>query len=379
MQLNYFLNKSNSKWLSIGIVPASKLFDAKLPGFYCEVALNGTQMPMPVFLGGIDGFLSLCKSLRSFDELKFTYPNTASDYSSMNSPSSMTVNKRSWACGVCFDVVNNGEYASVAQNGCTELLRMEKLILISLKKLIEMKDEFEITFNDLVKNAASDLSAVMADIELTSDTFVIEVMANFNDLFKKSIENFSGSKETSVTASSTTTAAAKTESVAATPKVVAKKPRAPRKQPVKKVDLETPAVDTAKIVAEVVKQFGLIQSRKRTVKQRAPTANSTKVLRSEMHVTKAATPKVYKRIKLVNTKPVPKLPKTDENDDEKVSNTQSPNDEVDETPTTKPAENSSSSSEGGSSDSGGDSSSSSDGEEHFEQNAQTYNSEDLDI
>lgn len=258
MQLNFYLNKSNSKWLSIGIVPASKLFSNNLPGFYCDVALNGTQMPMPVFLGGIDGFLSLCKSLRSFDELKFTYPNTASDYSSMNSPSSMTINKRSWACGVCFDVVNNGEYVSVAQNGCTELLRMESLILISLKKLIEIKDEFEITFNDLVKNSASDLSAVMADIELTSDAFVIEVMANFNDLFKKCIENVPGSKEASVqsvTGSTTTSAAAKTETNASTPKVVAKKPRAPRKQPAKKVDLETPAVDTAKIVAEVVKQI----------------------------------------------------------------------------------------------------------------------------
>lgn len=69
MEKNFYLNQSNSKFISIGNRLATKLFNKDSVGFYVEVTVAGKNMK-PMSLGGIDGSMILCQSLRYFDELK---------------------------------------------------------------------------------------------------------------------------------------------------------------------------------------------------------------------------------------------------------------------------------------------------------------------
>lgn len=88
-----------------------------------------------MFLGGIDGFLQLCRSLREYDEFKYQYPGSKCDYTQIENDIEMCVSKRSWQGTLCFDIKNfSGEQASIAQNGCGELLKIKNLILASAKK-----------------------------------------------------------------------------------------------------------------------------------------------------------------------------------------------------------------------------------------------------
>lgn len=89
----YYLNGSSSKYIVVGINPATKMLSRESCGFYVEVGINGNNMK-PMFLSGIDGFLNLCKSLRTFDELKFTYPNAAGNYDEMKNELPLNINKK---------------------------------------------------------------------------------------------------------------------------------------------------------------------------------------------------------------------------------------------------------------------------------------------
>lgn len=59
----FFANNSNSKWLSLGIVPATKILNDEARGFYMEAFLCGDKcMPMPV--GGVVGLATLFDTIK---------------------------------------------------------------------------------------------------------------------------------------------------------------------------------------------------------------------------------------------------------------------------------------------------------------------------
>lgn len=59
----FYCNKSNSKWITVGIVPATKMLDEEAPGFYFEALFCGEGKP-PMPLGGIEGLASLFCTMR---------------------------------------------------------------------------------------------------------------------------------------------------------------------------------------------------------------------------------------------------------------------------------------------------------------------------
>lgn len=65
----FYCIKSNAKWLTMGIVPASKMLSDDAPGFYFEAFLCGDGKPsMP--LGGIDGVMSLFATIRQMPQFQ---------------------------------------------------------------------------------------------------------------------------------------------------------------------------------------------------------------------------------------------------------------------------------------------------------------------
>lgn len=188
MEKNFYLNQSNCKWITIGIQPATKLINKDYTGFYVDVAICGKSMK-PMSLGGIDGFMNLCQSLRSFEELKFTYPMAAANYSEISTPFPMNISKKPWNGMMCFHIETiNGDKASMAQNSCAELLKYENFIVFSIKKMESIVNDIESKFNDIIHKGAKDYSTTVKEIEKTMDTFAADIFTNFNDLLKMCID-----------------------------------------------------------------------------------------------------------------------------------------------------------------------------------------------
>lgn len=183
MEKIYYLNASNSKHVKIGIKPASKLFNKELTGFFVEVIIDGQKMK-PMSLGGIDGFMNVCSSLRTFDELRYTYPDSAEKYDEMENPLPINITKKNMGGTVCFCFETvNGDNAMIAQNSLQDLLKYECLIGSAIRKLQTMVDDVEKKFSDLVAKA-SDLTAALDEAVKSGDLLTIEIITNFNELFK---------------------------------------------------------------------------------------------------------------------------------------------------------------------------------------------------
>lgn len=191
MEKNFYLTKSNCKYITIGIKPATKFINQNNIGFYVEVALCGGKMK-PMSLGGLDGFLNLCKSLRSFEELQYTYPMSAGDYSEIETPFPLNILKRPWGGAICFNIETiNGEMGSMAQNSASDLLKFENLIISSIKKLQAIVENIEDKFNELVYKCVADFTSTMNEVRDSMDTFGGELFTNFNELLKICIDKVS--------------------------------------------------------------------------------------------------------------------------------------------------------------------------------------------
>lgn len=189
MEKNFYLNISNSKYLTIGIKPASKLFNTESTGFYVDVCIGGNMKPMS--LGGLDGFMNLCQALRSFEELKFTYPMSAGNYDEMEAAMPLNISKRPYQGMMCFCIENElDQRASMAQNTCSELLKFENLIISNIKFLQTLATQMEAKFNTLVKKCASDYPATIKEVENSKDTFSSDVLTNFNELLRACMDQF---------------------------------------------------------------------------------------------------------------------------------------------------------------------------------------------
>lgn len=186
MEKRFFINSSNTKWIGVGLVPASRILSPEANGFYAEVTIDGGKMTRPLCLGGTSGFLYLCKYLRSMDELRFAYPATMADYSSIdNLISPINIAKQRIGGSMCIIVTHtiSGCCGYIAISSATELLRCEKMILSLSNFINDHAEQSEKKFVDLVTRAKNDYSKLMFEIDMESDLLAIEIITNFNDLF----------------------------------------------------------------------------------------------------------------------------------------------------------------------------------------------------
>lgn len=191
MERHFYLNQSNSKYITIGIKPASKLQNKANIGFHVDINIGGKTMK-PMSLGGLDGFLNLCQSLRSFEELKFTYPQYASNYDDIETQFPLNISKKPYNGMVCFNIESlNGGYAVIAQNTCTELLKFECLIVASVKKMQSLVSDIETKFHDFVTKCSTDFAGTIKAIEKSMDTLSADIFINFNELLRVCIDQLS--------------------------------------------------------------------------------------------------------------------------------------------------------------------------------------------
>lgn len=65
------MSNSNSKWLSLGITPTTKILDEDATGFQTEIFLCGDKGA--ISLGGIDGAATLFKTFRAMPQFATMY------------------------------------------------------------------------------------------------------------------------------------------------------------------------------------------------------------------------------------------------------------------------------------------------------------------
>lgn len=74
----FYLSNSNSKWLSLGVTPSTKILDESATGFKTEVYLCGEKGT--ISLGGIEGVAALYKIFRDMPHFAPFYTTQKFEY-----------------------------------------------------------------------------------------------------------------------------------------------------------------------------------------------------------------------------------------------------------------------------------------------------------
>lgn len=74
----FYLSNSNSKWLSLGVTPATKILDEGAKGFQTEIFLCGEKGN--ISLGGVAGAAALFKAFRAMPQFAPMYTSQKFDF-----------------------------------------------------------------------------------------------------------------------------------------------------------------------------------------------------------------------------------------------------------------------------------------------------------
>lgn len=92
----FFLNSSNSKSVTMAIVPATKILNDEAPGFYLEVYLTGEKC-VPLALGGKKGLVTLLSTIREIPE----FSKIPQVVSSIEPGTNIVISTVEWGKDVC--------------------------------------------------------------------------------------------------------------------------------------------------------------------------------------------------------------------------------------------------------------------------------------
>lgn len=137
----------------------------------------------PLALGGLDGFLNLCESLRDFDEFKYVFPASKADYLDGETRVPFNIMRINRGSSILFTITNVfGESICIASTSLMQMLKFERLIAATIEKDVAGVESVENNFNIFINNAVSDMSEAWKTIEKKGDFLLIEIVTNFNDL-----------------------------------------------------------------------------------------------------------------------------------------------------------------------------------------------------
>lgn len=207
LEKRFYINNSNTKYVSVGIKPSTKFLSPNAFGFYAEIMIGGGQMT-PICVGGLDGFGTLCNAFRSIDEFKFVYPNSACDYSDVEfTPINLTKTTFKVPCYTIDIPTGRG---IIAVSSIHELLKHEKMLISAFNTMNAVAPEVEKKFNELIGKCSNDFSAVVDAVEKSGDLMAIDILVNFNPLIKACIEKDNVSNATTTTSNSVASSSAAT-------------------------------------------------------------------------------------------------------------------------------------------------------------------------
>lgn len=90
---------------------------------------------------------------------------------------------------MCYYIESVNGTAYLAMGTAMELLKIEKLIIASAKAIEQLTPDIEKKFTNFINKGTSELSALLSDAEKSGNLLLIEILTNYNDLFKVCMEN----------------------------------------------------------------------------------------------------------------------------------------------------------------------------------------------
>ena len=169
----FFLNKSNTKWISVGI----------LPGYH---SLNGQKFSVEIKIGGDTGSVSLNENgLKSVISMLKSISYFAK-FSTSDEPFEMErgilISEFQMGASPCYKIINQLKNTSVCigMKSVEELLEMEELLWVYIKT-IDVKAA-EKKFLDIIDFIAVDgMAAFYQKCMENPDPFEMKMLINFND------------------------------------------------------------------------------------------------------------------------------------------------------------------------------------------------------
>lgn len=190
LEKRYYLNDSNCKFISVGIIPASRLLSNEASGFYVDVRIASSGYSTPFILGSLDGFLTCFQIIRTFDEFKTHSPNSVGNYDEIDTEVPLNIFKKKLQGGSFLYIIANGYNQSITLGSVTvqDILKYESLIAGAIRKLSSMTPAIERQFNDLVVRSTEDMDAVMTEAARSGDFTAVEILSYFNDVYKACVD-----------------------------------------------------------------------------------------------------------------------------------------------------------------------------------------------
>lgn len=184
-----FINNSNSKWISFGVRPSTKLLNPDFPGFELAIAIDGVNM-IPMLFDGLENFKMLFKTIRQMDEFKYSSVGTASkeyaEFPNGKPPFVITLTRHGYSN--CIKIDNNRGQATIAANTVNELLTREQFMLALGHAIENQVTEIEDEFISLVRAAAADYGSTVSSVLKKKDPLQLSIITNFDELFKLCVD-----------------------------------------------------------------------------------------------------------------------------------------------------------------------------------------------
>lgn len=182
------LCNSNTKWLSLGIEPESRIMGPNANGFHADFWIGGSKMAS-FKLGGCDGFLGLCKTFRMLDMFKYKSPAAKYDYDEIDTEVLYNVYEKNGTTGTWYIVENtNGETFNIGYKSVCEMLKYESIYVAGYRSVVNKCAAIETQFNDLISKGVNDLVALTKSFTDNPDLMDLDMYINQIDVFKNCIE-----------------------------------------------------------------------------------------------------------------------------------------------------------------------------------------------
>lgn len=175
----FFLNKSNSKWVSVGVLPGYGPLNGQ--SFTIEIKISGDTGGVSLNVNGLKSILKMLKSISYFSK----YP-IIEDTAEMER--GILISEIQIGSSPCYKIINQVKNTSVCigMNSVEDLMEMEEALWAYINS-VDIKC-IENEFLCMVERAVSDSDALYKNVLEKNRRVEYQLMLNFHDFVTTCVE-----------------------------------------------------------------------------------------------------------------------------------------------------------------------------------------------
>lgn len=181
------MNRSNTKWLSIGVSCTPTIAFPDSAGSKAKAQLCGDKGTVMV-IGDARSLRNLFMTIRSDDECQYVHIGTRSDYS--NCATTFGINKANFSGTRCLQINNQqGQSCFLSMASVDELLKRELIMLRAITAATQNEAECEQAFAGMLADAGADYNGMVSQM----NAIRTDIFCNFTDEIIKTTDCFGDS------------------------------------------------------------------------------------------------------------------------------------------------------------------------------------------